>query len=154
MPWYQNRVRKLKEIAAARGVDAILFRTDANIVYFSGCFRSGGERPTWVLFPLAERDTIYWYSPGLDRDLITSWWCTENESYFCYPHAEGGFPNRGALAKGKPVDLFAWMLEGLKKRGLAEKAIGTDWTLDPDPAEDRGRRPSEGALHGHRRGLP
>jgi len=130
LSWYQNRVRRLKE-TAARGVDAILFRTDANIVYFSGCFRSGGERPTWVLFPLAEQDAIYWYSPGLDRDLIASWWCTENQTYFCFPHAEGGFPNRGALAKGKPVDLFAWMLEGLKKRGLAEKSIGTDWTLDP-----------------------
>jgi len=131
LSWYQNRVRQLKEKAAALGVDAILFKTDANIVYFSGCFRSGGERPTWVLFPVKERDTIYWYSPGIDRDLIASWWSTENEYYFCYPHAEGGFPNRGILAKGKPADLFAWLLEGLKKRGLAEKTIGTDWTLDP-----------------------
>jgi len=131
LSWYQNRVRQLKEKAASQGVDAILFKTDANIVYFSGCFRSGGERPTWVLFPVKERDTAYWYSPGIDRDLIASWWSTENEYYFCYPHAEGGFPNRGKLAKEKTADLFAWMLDGLKKRGLAEKTIGTDWPLDP-----------------------
>ena len=131
LSWHQNRVRQLKETVAVQGIDAILFRSDANIVYFSGCFRSGGERPTWALFPLVERDTVYWYSPGIDRDLIASWWCTENETYFCYPHAEGGFPNKGQLVKGKTADLFAWMLEGLKKRGLAEKTIGTDWTLEP-----------------------
>ena len=132
LAWYQRRVGELKKKVAGQGVDALLFRTDANIVYFSGCFRSSGERPTWVLFPGKERDTIYWYSPGIDRDLISSWWSTENEFYFCYPHAEGGFPNRGRLAKGKPVDLFVWMLEGLKKHGLDGKTIGTDWTLDPD----------------------
>jgi Xaa-Pro dipeptidase len=132
LPWYKDRVRRLKEITSARGLDAILFHDDADIVYFSGCFRSSGERPTWTLIPVKEDDAIYWFSPGLDRDLITSWWCTENEYYFCYPHAEGGFPNRGALAKGRRVDLFVWMLQGLKKRGWAGKTIGTDWPLDAD----------------------
>jgi Xaa-Pro aminopeptidase len=132
LAWNQRRVRDLKDKVAARGVDAILFRTDANIIYFSGCFRSSGERPTWVLFPGNEKDTIYWYSPGIDRDLISSWWSTENEFYFCFPHAEGGFPNRGLLAKGTPVDLFVWMLRGLERHGLDGKTIGTDWALDPD----------------------
>jgi Xaa-Pro aminopeptidase len=132
LAWYQNRVRQLKEKTSTRNLDAILFQSDANIVYFSGCFRSGGERPTWTLFPVREDNALYWFSPGIDRDLITTWWCTDNEYYFCYPHAEGGFPNRGALAKGRRVDLFAWMLQGLKKRGWAGKTIGTDWPLDAD----------------------
>ncbi len=131
LSWYQKQVRRLKEKVAVQGVDAILLKNDTNIVHFSGCFGGHGERTTWVLFPINERDAIYWYSPGIDRDLITSWWCTENDYYFCYPHAEGGFPNKGTLARGKTVDLFAWMLEGLKKRGMAEKTIGTDWSLDP-----------------------
>jgi Xaa-Pro dipeptidase len=132
LAWNQRRVRELKDKVAAQGIDVILLRTDANIVYFSGCFRSSGERPTWVFFPRDEKDTIYWYSPGIDRDLISSWWSTENEFYFCFPHAEGGFPNKGLLAKGKAVDLFVWLLEGLKRHGLDGRTIGTDWTLDPD----------------------
>lgn len=127
LEWHQRRTDLLKEKVAARGVDAILLRSDQNQVYFTGCFRQSGERSTWVLFPVAEKDTVYWYSPGIDRDLITSWWATENDYYFCYPHAVGGFPNRGELARGQRVDLFEWMLEGLRKRGLAEKTIGIDW---------------------------
>jgi Xaa-Pro aminopeptidase len=127
LEWHQGRTRLLKERARERGVDAILLKSDQNQVYFTGCFRTSGERSTWALFPLDEADTVYWYSPGIDRDLITSWWATENETYFCYPHAEGGFPNRGELARGKRVDLFEWMLEGVKRRGLGDKTIGVDF---------------------------
>lgn len=129
LSWYKTRVRRLKENVAARGLDAILIAGGPNVIYLSGCFVSTGERPIWALFPTREDDAVYWFSPGIDRDLIASWWCTENEYYFCYPHAEGGFPNRGQLAKGRRVDLFAWMLQGLKKRGWAGKTIGTDWPL-------------------------
>lgn len=127
LEWHQGRTRLLKERAGERRVDAILLRSDQNQVYFTGCFRRSGERSTWVLFPMEEKDTVYWYSPGIDRDLITSWWATENEYYFGYPHAAGGFPNRGELARGNRVDLFEWMLEGLKKRGLGDKRIGIDF---------------------------
>jgi Xaa-Pro aminopeptidase len=127
LDWHQKRTRALKEKAAERGVDAILLRSDQNQVYFSGCFRQSGERSTWLLFPLDEKDTAHWYSPAIDRDLIKSWWASSNENYFCYPHARGGFPNRGELARGNRVDLFEWMLEGLKKKGLAEKTLGIDF---------------------------
>jgi len=129
LEWHQGRTALLKEKVAARGVNAILLRSDQNQVYFTGCFRQSGERSTWTVFPIAEKDTVYWYSPGIDRDLITSWWATDNEYYFCYPHAAGGFPNRGELARGRRVDLFEWLLEGLKKRGLADKTVGIDWEL-------------------------
>ncbi len=132
LKWYQNTAQRLKDKVSADGVDAVLLQTDHNIVYFTGCFRGSGERTTWALFPVEEKDTVYWYSPGLDRDLITSWWCTENEYYFCYPHAEGGFPNKGEVRRGERVDLFEWMLQGLKKRGLDGKTIGIDVKLYPE----------------------
>jgi Xaa-Pro aminopeptidase len=83
------------------------------------------------MFKADEVDTAYWFSPGIDRDLITSWWCTENEYYFCYPHAAGGFPNKGKVKTGPAVDLFDWMLQGLRKHDLAGKRIGIDVSLTP-----------------------
>ncbi|MGH9332612.1 MAG: aminopeptidase P family N-terminal domain-containing protein, partial [Vicinamibacteria bacterium] len=60
LSWHQERTRLLKEKVAERGIDAILLRSDQNQVYFTGCFRQSGERSTWVLFPVAEKDTVYW----------------------------------------------------------------------------------------------
>jgi Xaa-Pro aminopeptidase len=139
LEWHQQRARLLKERAAERGADAVLLSTDQNQVYFTGCFRRSGERSTWVLFPVEETDTVYWYSPAIDRDLVTSWWATENEYYFCYPHAEGGFPNRGELARGNRVDLFDWMLEGLKRRGLGDKTLGIDFEPSSSQRESLAR---------------
>jgi len=79
-----------------------------------------------------EKDAAYWYSPGIDRDLITSWWCTENEYYFCYPHADGGFPNKGKVVQGEKVNLFRWLLSQLKHRGYANKLIATDMNFNDD----------------------
>jgi len=138
LAWHQERARTLKAQVEDRGLSAILLSNDQNAVYYTGCFRGSGERSTWALFSMDEEDTVYWYSPGIDRDLIESWWCTENDYYFGYPHAEGGFPNRGQVAQGPRVDLFEWMLEGLKARGLAGRVIGTDWTLSaPEVASVR-----------------
>lgn len=131
LAWYQRAARTLREAAGARGCAAVLLQQDPNLVYFTGCFRGSGERTTWALFPVGEADTVYWYSPAIDRDLITSWWCTENDYYFCYPHAEGGFPNRGEVARGTRVDLWAWVLGKLVARGLGEATIGIDRELTP-----------------------
>lgn len=131
LEWYKAAAKRLREQAAARGVDAVLLQTDNNIVYFTGCFRHSGERSTWVLLPVNEPEAAYWYSPGIDRDLIESWWSTANEYYFCYPHAEGGFPNKGQLSRGRRVDLWEWVLTGLKKRGFGGKTIGIDAELTP-----------------------
>jgi len=125
LAWYKTQSQKLRERARARGADAVLLQDDTNLVYFTGCFRGSGERTTWALLPVNETDTVYWFSPGIDRDLITSWWCTENDYYFCYPHAEGGFPNRGQLARGKRVDLWEWMLGKLAARGLGRRSIAS-----------------------------
>ncbi|MFN8060976.1 MAG: M24 family metallopeptidase [Vicinamibacterales bacterium] len=131
LSWYQTAAAKLKTKAAERGVDVVLLSSDDNIVYFTGCFRHSGERSTWVAMPVRETNTAYWYSPAIDRDLIQTWWATENEYYFCYPHAAGGFPNKGQLARGGPVNLWAWMLEGLRRRGFGEMTIGIEGELVP-----------------------
>lgn len=135
LEWHQARTRLLKERAGELGADAVVLQRDPNMVYFTGCFRGSGERTTRVMFRLDEEDTAYWFAPGIDRDLITSWWATENEYYFCYPHAEGGFPNRGELNQGPRVDLWEWLLEGLDKRGLGDKTIALDRT--PSESEMR-----------------
>jgi Xaa-Pro dipeptidase len=128
LSWYKNTVKRLKDKVAEKGVEIILLQDRWNLIYFTGLFHSTTERPFYVVFPVDE-DAIYWYHPGLDRDLVTSWWNTENEYYFDFLHAEGGFPNKGKVVQGKTVDLFEWLLEGLKKKGFAEKIIGVDSEL-------------------------
>ena len=139
LEWHQARTRTLKERVAPLGVSAIILTSDQNQAYYTGCFRGSGERSTWVLFLTGEADTVYWYSPGIDRDLIATWWATENEYYFCYPHAEAGFPNRGAVVQGPRVDLFEWLLNGLKRRGLAGTRIAVDRTLPAAQLQTVGR---------------
>lgn len=129
LEWHQARVRELKNRVADTGARAVVLGNDQNMVYFTGCFRGSGERSTWAVFRPDEDDTVYWYAPGIDRDLMGSWWSTELETYFCYPHAVGGFPNRGEVVQGPRVDLFEWMLEGLKRRGLTGGVVAADWTL-------------------------
>ena len=132
LSWYKAQSKRLREQARERGVDVVLLQSDTNLVYFTGCFRNSGERSTWAMMPVQETDTVYWYSPAIDRDLITSWWCTENDYYFCYPHAEGGFPNRGQLpVHGRRIDLWEWVLGRLAERGLRGQVIGLDRELTP-----------------------
>jgi len=130
LAWYKNTVKRLKDKVAAQGVEAIVIEDNWNMNYFTGNFMTKTERPVWAVFPVKE-DAIYWYSPGLDNELVKSWWCTEMDYYYDFPHAEGGYPDQGKVVKDRTVDLFAWMLEGLKKRGFAEKTIGFDSEFTP-----------------------
>ncbi len=125
LSWYKETVSRLKEKVAELGVDGILLQNRWNLIYFTGLFHSTTERPFYVFFPIRE-DGIHWFHPGLDRDLVTSWWSSENEYYFDFLHALGGFPNEGKVIQGETVDLFEWGLEALKKRGFGDKTIGID----------------------------
>lgn len=128
--WYRETAKRMKEKVAAQGVDVVVIADQWNMVYFSGNFMTKTERPGWVVFPVHE-DAIYWYTPGLDNELVKSWWCTEMDYYYDYHHAEGGYPDQGKVVKGDPVDLFEWLLQGLKKRGYAERTIGFDSEFTP-----------------------
>jgi len=130
LSWYKRTVKRLKEKLEPDGIKAILLQNRWNLIYFTGLFHTTTERPFFVLIPMDE-DAIYWYHPGLDRDLVTSWWCTENDYYFDYLHAEGGYPNKGKVVQGKTVDIFEWMLNGIKKRGYGDKLIAIDWEMTP-----------------------
>ena len=128
--WYKKTVKRLKKRIEPEGIKAVLLQNRWNLVYFTGLFFTSTERPFFVLIPM-EEDAIYWYHPGLDRDLVATWWSTENEYYFDYLHAEGGYPNKGDVIQGKTVDIFEWVLEGVKKRGYGDKLIGIDWEMTP-----------------------
>ncbi|PYQ34246.1 MAG: aminopeptidase P family protein [Acidobacteria bacterium] len=79
-----------------------------------------------MVFLPADKMAAIWFHPGLDRDLVKSWWATETESYFDFQHAEGAFPNLGKVQQGEKVNLYEWVLKGLKKRGYDGKRIATD----------------------------
>ncbi len=130
LSWYKATVKRLKERVGEKEVKAVVLQNPWNIIYFTGLFHSSTERPFYAVIPVDE-DALYWYHPGLDRDLVTSWWSTENEYYFDYLHAEGGHPEKGQVVTGKTVDLFEWLLNGLKKRGFGDKVIGIDQELPP-----------------------
>lgn len=125
LEWHQGRVKALQAILQDEGYAGALLSDRWNIIYFTGLFHSTTERPFAVFLP-ADRLAAIWFHPGLDRDLVKSWWATESESYFDFFHAEGGFPNDGKVQQGRTVDLFEWMMRGLKKRGLEGKRIATD----------------------------
>jgi len=130
LSWYKKTVQKLRERLAERGVNAFLLQNPANIIHQTGLFHSSTERSFSVLIP-CDTDALFWYHPGLDRDLVTSWWSTDNEYYFDYLHADGAFPNLGTVQQGATVDLWEWTLKGIKKRGYGEGVLGIDRELTP-----------------------
>ncbi len=138
LQWHQERVKALQAYLAEEGLAGALLSDRWNIIYFTGLFHSTTERPFSVFLP-ADRLAAIWLHPGLDRDLVKSWWATENDYYFDFLHAEGAFPNLGTVQQGKTVDLFEWMMRGLKKRGLEGKRIGVDRELSRRQSETAAR---------------
>ncbi len=80
----------------------------------------GAEGPPWFLYP------------GLDRDSVSSWWFGGGWQYFDVKEAEGAFPNLGTYPEGKTVDLFPFLLEGIKKHGVQGNKIGLDGEFYPE----------------------
>ncbi|MFC1553741.1 M24 family metallopeptidase [candidate division KSB1 bacterium] len=132
LEWYKGTVARLKEQVRDDGIKAVILSDRWNIIYYTGLFHSTTERPFNVLLPVDE-DAIYWYAPGLDRDLITSWWATDLDYYFDYLHADGAFPNQGIVHTGNTVNLREWVMEGVKSRGFANETIGLDF--EPTPSQ-------------------
>jgi Xaa-Pro dipeptidase len=123
--WYKKTAKRLRDRSGERGVDVVVLADSWNLTYFSGCFLAKTERPCWCVLPV-DNDEIDWWSPGLDNELVKSWWCTEMNYYYDYHHAQGGYPDQGKVVMGNRVNLFKWLLEGLKDKGFAEKTIGFD----------------------------
>jgi len=138
LDWYQGRTKALQGYMVENGLAGAWLTDPTNIIYFTGLFFTTTERPFSVFLP-ADRLATIWFNPGLDRDLVRSWWATESEYYFDFQHAEGGFPNEGKVQQGEQVDLFEWVLKGLKKRGYDGKRIATDRELSPGKLATAGK---------------
>jgi Xaa-Pro aminopeptidase len=130
LEWNRATVRRFKERLAERSVGAFLVRQPNNIIYLTGYWHSTTERPQATYMNREDEDPWFLY-PGLDRDLITSWWFGGGRMYFDFLHGEGAFPHEGRVQQGKTVDLFRFMLEGIKEHGIQGTRIGVDGELYP-----------------------
>jgi Xaa-Pro aminopeptidase len=130
LEWHQARAKALQAHLGENGFAGVWLQDPMNIIYFTGLFFTTTERPFSVFLP-ADRLASIWFHPGLDRDLVKGWWATDTEYYFDFQHADGAYPNEGKVQQGAKVDLFEWVLQGLKKRGYDGKRIATDRDLSP-----------------------
>jgi Xaa-Pro dipeptidase len=132
--WHKAAIGRLQEKLAEDGIDGVLLSDRWNIIYFTGLFHTSTERPFAIFIP-ARGLNLTWFSPGLDRDLVGTWWIEDKEEYFDFKHANGGFPNEGAVVEGDSVNLSRWMWKGLRRRGFAGKVIGVDKSYDAGALE-------------------
>ena len=132
--WYRACIGRIQQKLAEQNLDGILCRDVWNIVYASGYFHSQTERPEALFIPRQGEPVLF--VPGLDRDLVSSWWLRDAEFYFDYPQAEeNGDPRAGSVAQPRgTVNLWTWMLRGLQRRGYGDKTIACDWELPPSQA--------------------
>src|SRR4029079_7702501 len=130
LEWHQARAKALQAHLGENGFAGAWLTDPMNIIYFTGLFFTTTERPFSVFLPADKLATI-WFHPGLDRDLVKSWWATDAEYYFDFQHADGAYPNEGKVQQGAKVDLLEWVLKGLKKRGYDGKRIAPDRDLSP-----------------------
>ena len=116
LDWHKQRAKLLQEKLAQDSRDGILLTDRWNIIYFTGLWHTTTERLVQVFLP-TKGDPI-WFFGALDRDLVKTWWNTDSEMYFDFPHAEGAFPQEGKVQMGAKVDLNEWVFKALKKRGF------------------------------------
>lgn len=129
LDWNKRTVRRFKDKLKQQGIEAFLLRDPLNVIYLTGYWHTTTERPQATF--MNERDADPWYLyPGLDRDLVKSWWYGDGLMYFDFKHSKDGFPNEGKLTKCDTVDLFRFMLDGIKKHGIQGKKIGVDRELN------------------------
>jgi len=130
LDWNKATVGRLKTKLADEDIQAFLVRDPLNIIYLTGYWHTTTERPQAAF--MNKDDTAPWYLyPALDRDLITGWWFGGGWTYFDFLHAEGAFPNKGTIEQGDTVDLFDFMLRGIKAHGLQGNKIAIDGELYP-----------------------
>jgi Xaa-Pro dipeptidase len=123
--WHRGRIKRLQERMTEDGIGGMLLGDRWNVIYFTGLWFTSTERPFLVYVP-ASGDMPTLFHPGLDRDLVATWWVKDHEWYFDFKHGEGAFPNLGKVQMGATVDLQRWVLKGLRQRGAAGKPLGVD----------------------------
>ena len=121
LEWHQARAKALQAHLVENGFAGAWLSDPMNIIYFTGLYFTTTERPFSVFLPADKLATI-WFNPGLDRDLVKTWWSTESDYYFDFQHADGAFPNEGKVQQGAKVDLFEWVAEGVEEARLRRQA--------------------------------
>lgn len=129
LEWHKGRVKALQEKLAELGLDGALLTDRWNLIYFTGLWHSTTERLFYAFVPAQGAGDPIWFYPALDRDLVKTWWMGDGEMYFDWHHGEGAFPHEGKVQMGAKVDLFDWVLKGLKRRGYGGKRVGIDRDL-------------------------
>ncbi len=125
--WYKRTVARLQAKLRERGLDGIILKDRWNIIYVSGLFHTNTERPFWLFVPTKGEPSFF--HPGLDKDLVESWWIKDREWYFDYLHADGF--NKVVFKAGPKEDLLAWMLRGLANRGFRKSTLGVEEEVTP-----------------------
>jgi Xaa-Pro aminopeptidase len=134
LEWNKAAVQRFKDQLAERDVAAFLVRQPLNIIYLTGYWHTTTERPQACFMNRDDADPWFLY-PSLDRDLVTSWWFGGGRMYFDYLHGEGAFPHEGKVQMGETVDLFTFMLEGVRQHKVQGTRIGIDGELYPSELE-------------------
>jgi Xaa-Pro aminopeptidase len=130
LDWNKRTVARFKEKLAQDGIHAFLVRDPLNTIYLTGYWHTTTERPQATF--MNQNDEAPWFMyPALDRDIVRSWWFGSGETYFDFKDAEGSFPNEGKVVQGKTVDLFRFLLQGIKDHGIQGNKIGIDGELYP-----------------------
>jgi Xaa-Pro dipeptidase len=129
LEWHKQRAKLLQQKLTEDSVDGILLTDRWNIIYFTGLWHTTTERLFQAFLPT--KGEPVWFTAALDRDLVKTWWYSDGDMYFDFPHADGAFPNDSKVQMGAKVDLFEWVLKGLKKRGYADKKLVADVELRP-----------------------
>lgn len=130
LAWNKRTVQRFKDLLAERDIEAFMVRNPLNTIYLTGYWHTTTERPEATFMNRDDDDPWFLY-PGLDRDLVRSWWFGGGKMYFDFKHAEGAFPHEGIVQQGKSVDLFRFLLEGIRSHGIQGKRIGLDGELYP-----------------------
>ncbi len=133
LSWNKATVQRFKQRLAEQGIRAFLVRQPLNIIYLTGYWHTTTERPQSVFMNDDQPDPWFFY-PALDRDLVESWWFGGGRMYFDFHHGEDAFPHLAQVQQGAKVDLFKFMLEGIKEHGVNGKKIGLDGELYPSEA--------------------
>ncbi|MGD8635995.1 MAG: aminopeptidase P family N-terminal domain-containing protein, partial [Gammaproteobacteria bacterium] len=109
LEWNKRVVKRFKQRLADRDIEAFLVRDPLNTTYLTGYWHTTTERPE-ATFMNADDEAPWFLYPGLDRDLVRSWWFGGGEMYFDYHHTEGAFPHEGRVKQGPKIDLFEFLL--------------------------------------------
>ena len=121
--WYRATVARLQSKLREQKLRGVLCTSGLNHNYLVGYFLTQTERPMWLWVPAEGEPTFF--CAGLDRDLVGSWWTKNYEWYFDYLHTNGF--NQVVFTAGPEADLWKWVCDGLRSRGVRSGRVALDF---------------------------